>query len=597
MDNSVLDNISFVGHVYYYFDGWRNGRTGAISNVAGDFIYRFVEAKRNEKGNLVKVYEHNGDNPIVAVGIVAYWLSIRRNNNPFIHSLGGGAKRETKFFDEIFESYTKERYRQFKEKYKDSPDSWKWNWDYEFYGKMIVPNEIMLNKQTEALFEYITDEDIKLVRSVMDNYIEYLKKCRTDRNIHVGAELKVLRSIDLMDESKLEDMEDFEVNTILDKLESNGYVKVAWLEGHAPEAVKLLDAGRTRLKELEKKAQSEESELERLKKENESLRRQGILMHPARRVRIEFWAKRPEELERRRWEEEQEQKRREWEMEKAEREVRLLAEMLGTTREEVKDADLQVIDTAINDKAPKRNPSKQRKSREETVQSTRHSSHKKKKPKSTMPKNYKGKWFRLVTDNEKMREAKMKRLYKYLLDGLFINHMNVDDIYKLDKELKKDDIDKLSCEEKELMLFNAVVDGKDYDIRIVWTNTKKSLGYFINKVNNLGRIDFQHGGIWQIVQTRFLVRIKEKQMDECIGKKVEVIKVVELQANDFNSHNFGEENPKLDPIINEIFGVSIKEEIEDEFRGLVDKKQEEENDAGEMLSDGYRDTSHGPTWQ
>lgn len=84
MENSLLDNISFVGHLYYYFDGWRNGKTGAISNVAGDFIYRFVEAKRNEKGNLVDVYEHKKDNPIVAVGIVAYWLSFRRNSNPFI---------------------------------------------------------------------------------------------------------------------------------------------------------------------------------------------------------------------------------------------------------------------------------------------------------------------------------------------------------------------------------------------------------------------------------------------------------------------------------------------------------------------------------
>lgn len=329
MENSLLDNISFVGHLYYYFDGWRNGKTGAISNVAGDFIYRFVEAKRNEKGNLVDVYEHKKDNPIVAVGIVAYWLSFRRNSNPFIHSLGGGAKRETKFFDEIFESYTKERYKQFKERYKDSPDSWKWNWDYEFYGKMIIPNEIMLNKQTEALFEYITDKDIKLVHSVMDNYIEYLKKCRTDRNIHVSAELKVLRSINLMDESMLEDLEDFEVNTILDKLESNGYVKVAWVEGHAPEAVKLLDAGRMRLKELEMKTQNEESELERLRRENETLRRHGRQMHPAARARLEFWANWPEEQARRKREEEQEQARREWEKQEGNRRVQQFAELLS----------------------------------------------------------------------------------------------------------------------------------------------------------------------------------------------------------------------------------------------------------------------------
>lgn len=318
MENSVLDNISFLGHFYYYFDGWCNGKTGAIANVDGDFIYRFVEAKRDKKGNFVDVYEHKKDNPIVAVGIVAYWLFFRRNNNPLIHSLGGGAKRETKFFDEIFESYTKERYKQFKERYKDSPDSWKWNWDYEFYGKIIVPNEIMLNKQTETLFEYITDEDIKLVRSVMDNYIEYLKKCRADRNIHVSADLKVLRSIDLMDEYMLEDLENIEVNNILDKLERNGCVKVAWAEGHSPEAVKLLDAGRMRLKDLEIKTQNEESELERLRKENETLRRYGRQMHPAAQARIEFWTKWPEE-----------QARRKWEKQEGDRRVQQLAELLS----------------------------------------------------------------------------------------------------------------------------------------------------------------------------------------------------------------------------------------------------------------------------
>ncbi len=72
---------------------------------------------------------------------------------------------------------------------------------------------------------------------------------------------------------------------------------------------------------------------------------------------------------------------------------------------------------------------------------------------------------------------------------------------------------------------------------------------------------------------------------------------MKLKPNDFKSHNFGKENPKLDAIIKDIFGVSIKEEIEDQFRELADKQVEKENDAAEMLSNGYREINHRPTGQ
>ena len=104
------------------------------------------------------------------------------------------------------------------------------------------------------MFDYISDSDIALVRAVMNNYIKYLKKCRSEKGYRVSPELLVLRSIDTLNEFALEDLEDYEINTVLDRLENEGYVKVAWVEVHSPEAVRLLDKGRAYLKQLEEGA-------------------------------------------------------------------------------------------------------------------------------------------------------------------------------------------------------------------------------------------------------------------------------------------------------------------------------------------------------
>ena len=253
MEKSVIDNISFVSGLNYYYDGWRNGKVGAITDVDSNCIYRFVEMIHDKNGNPIKLYESEKDCPIVIVGITAYWISWRNNSNPIINKLGGGAKRKCKSIREQFDDYTKERFKQFKDNYKDNPDSWDWDWDYEFYVYYIIPNEIKLNKQAEVLFDYISDKDIEQVRSLMNNYIKYLKKNRMEKGYHVSPDYLVLRSIAYSDESMHEDLEDYEVNETLDKLEKEGYVQVAWIEGHEPEGVRLLDKGKVYLKQLEER--------------------------------------------------------------------------------------------------------------------------------------------------------------------------------------------------------------------------------------------------------------------------------------------------------------------------------------------------------
>jgi len=197
------------------------------------------------------VNRNEEDNPIVAKGIVAYWLQFNSRMDIVIQRLTKYNCEIPKDIREQFDTYTQIRFEQFKREHRDDPNTWDWDWEKEFYANVIIPHEMTFNKMSEALFDYISDSDIVLVRGVMNSYIKYLKKIRTEKEYQVNPELLVLRAINSGDDTKQEDLEEFEVNTILDNLEEKGYIHVAWIEGHRPEAVRLLDKGRLYLKHLE----------------------------------------------------------------------------------------------------------------------------------------------------------------------------------------------------------------------------------------------------------------------------------------------------------------------------------------------------------
>lgn len=258
MEKTMLGRIS-ANNIRFYYEGWKNGKNGAISQTNG--IYRFIEMSRGKSGTLDDINKNEIDNPVVAIGIVADWLMYARNKELVI-------KRMTKYksgipqnIRELFDQYTRVRFEQFRIQNHDNPGSWEWDWNKEFYTSFIISQEIFFNKMSEALFEYISDSDIIVVRSVMNNYIKYLKKRREEMGYHVSPELLVLRAINTQDKRRYEDLDDFEVNTILDKLEHKGYIKVAWIEDHRPESTRLLDKGRAYLKHLEEGICSVEASL------------------------------------------------------------------------------------------------------------------------------------------------------------------------------------------------------------------------------------------------------------------------------------------------------------------------------------------------
>ena len=130
----------------------------------------------------------NEEHPIVATGIVGYWLHFRNCKNR-LASLW--APEGPQIFLEQYITYTEDKLKQYKKTVqRDDPSSWRRDLEREFYTEVILPNEEKLNKQTEALFEYITPNDCNIIKAIMREYILFLK---TKKQKFDGGELEQIK--------------------------------------------------------------------------------------------------------------------------------------------------------------------------------------------------------------------------------------------------------------------------------------------------------------------------------------------------------------------------------------------------------------------
>lgn len=182
MEDSALDEITQAIHIYY--DGWRNGKIGAICDEKGNGIIRFFEVHRGKNGTLQLNHENIEDNPTVCVGIAAYWLVHRKSVGNLLKQLTpfGAHVESCNTVRQTYEQYTNMRFNQFKDSLRDNAETWEWesedDWKSAFYNNHIIMQETKLNALSEPLFDFLFERDEKQVRSIMDCYIDYLKKCR-----------------------------------------------------------------------------------------------------------------------------------------------------------------------------------------------------------------------------------------------------------------------------------------------------------------------------------------------------------------------------------------------------------------------------------
>lgn len=176
VSQSLLDYIVQPKNTSHVCEKWANGAKGIIADYKGLCRYRFYRSFYNEDGKMIGHEMVMTNAPIVAEGLVAYWLHYRKNNNPCTKI----PDEKQKSITDIFNDYTDDRLNAYKGEKEQDPSSWRCDLEREFYTRHIIPSEKHLIKQSEALFEYITTEDQHIVRKVTNEYLCFLKdKCNS----------------------------------------------------------------------------------------------------------------------------------------------------------------------------------------------------------------------------------------------------------------------------------------------------------------------------------------------------------------------------------------------------------------------------------
>ncbi|MBR5393667.1 MAG: hypothetical protein IK144_01130 [Bacteroidaceae bacterium] len=190
--------------IVFHNSYWYNGKMGSITDAQGDCVFRFYEAREGKLGAEI-ISEKPEDNPLVATGIVAYCIHNRLNENKTFEKLHL-SKFVVKSVINQFIGYTAQLFDKYKVKREQEPDSWRCNIEAEFYDKIIIPLVQQQNKESEALFEYVTPDDCIYLRGIMQEYILYLEEQR-----------KKYKSRDLSSEDSLDHALDRRVKLAFDK--------------------------------------------------------------------------------------------------------------------------------------------------------------------------------------------------------------------------------------------------------------------------------------------------------------------------------------------------------------------------------------------
>ena len=156
-EETYIDNIYVPGYGNV-FTKWANGKNGAISDIDSNCILRFLEINSKETHYKYKEQERKEKSPILASGIVAWWLLYRR----------------TKAVSDIFEEYYQMRFKQYKDKREKEADSWKCNLEEEFLFNHCLTREQDCVNTSQAIFNFVSEEDGKQIHDVINNYFAFI---------------------------------------------------------------------------------------------------------------------------------------------------------------------------------------------------------------------------------------------------------------------------------------------------------------------------------------------------------------------------------------------------------------------------------------
>ena len=163
MVETLLNKISKQSNSTIVTDAWLTGQTGGIVDLKGDCIFRFIDYDTEGELRIKHTTEESKLScPVVACGFVGYWLH----------------RKDSEGTKTIFDGYYELRLKEYEKAHECDEDAWERDFKKEFVCRHHIPTEKKWIKASEALFPYITENDRKKVRSIMDNYLKYARSKR-----------------------------------------------------------------------------------------------------------------------------------------------------------------------------------------------------------------------------------------------------------------------------------------------------------------------------------------------------------------------------------------------------------------------------------
>jgi len=176
MKKSLLDNISLYSYRPIFSDAWQNGKKGALIDIENNCIFFFIEAINDEDLNQkLKSKNRIYENHLIAYGIIGFWLKYKNNS-----------------ITTVFNDYYNMRKEQFLKAHEKDVDAWKRDLEMEFSCFYHIPKEKIYIKESEELFEYITQSDQNDIKNLTDNYLQFARLKRKEKYSNKHPENKII---------------------------------------------------------------------------------------------------------------------------------------------------------------------------------------------------------------------------------------------------------------------------------------------------------------------------------------------------------------------------------------------------------------------
>ncbi|GAB6119250.1 hypothetical protein [Dysgonomonas termitidis] len=135
---------------------WKNGKAGQFKDVEDNCCYRFLETDEH-----YMAYKEEAGQPhmlpVVICGFCAYLI-----------------KKWGKDTLAIYNGYMDMRLGEYRERHRNDADLPFRNLEEEFYFRHRIDEEELF-RQSQGLFEYLSDNEAEIIRSYTDNYFRYIE--------------------------------------------------------------------------------------------------------------------------------------------------------------------------------------------------------------------------------------------------------------------------------------------------------------------------------------------------------------------------------------------------------------------------------------